>query len=409
MALTPVHELQTLIRDKIADHPQPLETETVHVAAAVGRVLAQDIVSAVNIPPADISAMDGYALQSAANAGSEWAVVGESVAGQAFSGCLLKGACVRIMTGAVVPDDCNTVIIQENVSLSDGRITLAKDVSEGANIRRKGEEIAAGDTVLTAGRILREADIMLLAALGYGEVPVHRKIRVALLSSGNELLEPGEPDTGRDDQIYDSNRAMLAARLARLPVEIIDFKQVGDDLEDILHVFDEVIRTADVLITTGGVSVGDYDFMRTAVERVGSVHHYKVALKPGKPFVFGRMMKTWFFGMPGNPVSGFVGFDIFLKAALWQICGAADIPEPLRFSATLSAPVKKNHSRTDIQRGIIERQTDGTWHARPCGSQDSHRILQVSRANAYLVLPAESGSLAVGESVTVQPFDGAFL
>ena len=409
MALTPVHELQTLIRDKIADHPQPLETETVPVAAAVGRVLAQDIVSAVNIPPADISAMDGYALQSAANAGSEWAVVGESVAGQAFSGCLLKGACVRIMTGAVVPDDCNTVIIQENVSLSDGRITLAKDVSEGANIRRKGEEIAAGDTVLTAGRILREADIMLLAALGYGEVPVHRKIRVALLSSGNELLEPGEPDTGRADQIYDSNRAMLAARLARLPVEIIDFKQVGDDLEDILHVFDEVIRTADVLITTGGVSVGDYDFMRTAVERVGSVHHYKVALKPGKPFVFGRMMKTWFFGMPGNPVSGFVGFDIFLKAALWQICGAADIPEPLRFSATLSAPVKKNHSRMDIQRGIIERQADGTWHARPCGSQDSHRILQVSRANAYLVIPAESGSLAVGESVTVQPFADAFL
>ena len=409
MALTPVHELQTLIYDKIADHPQPLETETVPVAAAVGRVLAQDIVSAVNIPPADISAMDGYALQSAANAGSEWAVVGESVAGQAFSGCLLKGACVRIMTGAVVPDDCNTVIIQENVSLSDGRITLAKDVSEGANIRRKGEEIAAGDTVLTAGRILREADIMLLAALGYGEVPVHRKIRVALLSSGNELLEPGEPDTGRADQIYDSNRAMLAARLARLPVEIIDFKQVGDDLEDILHVFDEVIRTADVLITTGGVSVGDYDFMRTAVERVGSVHHYKVALKPGKPFVFGRMMKTWFFGMPGNPVSGFVGFDIFLKAALWQICGAADIPEPLRFQAVLSAPVKKNHSRTDIQRGIIERQADGTWHARPCGSQDSHRILQVSRANAYLVIPAESGSLEAGESVTVQPFADAFL
>lgn len=409
MALTPVHELQTLIYDKIADHPQPLETETVPVAAAVGRVLAQDIVSAVNIPPADISAMDGYALQSAANAGSEWAVVGESVAGQAFSGCLLKGACVRIMTGAVVPDDCNTVIIQENVSLSDGRITLAKDVSEGANIRRKGEEIAAGDTVLTAERILREADIMLLAALGYGEVPVHRKIRVALLSSGNELLEPGEPDTGRADQIYDSNRAMLAARLARLPVEIIDFKQVGDDLEDILHVFDEVIRTADVLITTGGVSVGDYDFMRTAVERVGSVHHYKVALKPGKPFVFGRMMKTWFFGMPGNPVSGFVGFDIFLKAALWQICGAADIPEPLRFQAVLSAPVKKNHSRMDIQRGIIERQADGTWHARPCGSQDSHRILQVSRANAYLVIPAESGSLEAGESVTVQPFADAFL
>lgn len=409
MALTPVHELQALIRDKIAAHPLAVESESVPVAAAVGRVLAQDIVSAVNLPPADISAMDGYALPAAAAAGSEWAVAGESVAGQAFSGCLLEGACVRIMTGAVVPADCNTVIVQENVQFENGRIRIEKDVAAGANIRRKGEEVAVGDVVLTAGRILREADIMLLAALGLGEVPVHRKIRVALLSSGNELLEPGEPNNGRADQIYDSNRAMLAARLSQLPVEIIDFKQVDDDLEDVLHVFDEAVRAADVLITTGGVSVGDYDFMRTAVERVGSVHHYKVALKPGKPFVFGRMMKTWFFGMPGNPVSGFVGFDIFLKAALWQICGAADIPQPLRFNAVLSEPVTKNHSRTDIQRGIIERQADGTWHARPCGSQDSHRILQVSRANAYLVIPAESGSLEAGESVTVQPFTDAFL
>lgn len=409
MALTPVHELQTLIRDKIAAHPLAVESETVPATAAVGRILAEDIVSAVNLPPADISAMDGYALQSASDAGSEWAVAGESVAGLAFSGCLLEGACVRIMTGAVVPDDCNTVIVQENVQFENGRIRIEKDVSEGANIRRKGEEVAVGDVVLTAGRILREADIMLLAALGLGEVPVRRKIRVALLSSGNELLEPGEPNNGRTDQIYDSNRAMLAARLAQLPVEIIDFKQVGDDLEDVLHVFDDAVRAADVLITTGGVSVGDYDFMRTAVERVGSVHHYKVGLKPGKPFVFGQMMNTWFFGMPGNPVSGFVGFDIFLKAALWQLCGAADIPEPLRFQAVLSAPVKKNHSRMDIQRGIIERQADGTWHARPCGSQDSHRILQVSRANAYLVLPAESGSLEAGEIVTVQPFTDAFL
>ena len=257
MALTPVHELQALIRDKIAAHPLAVESETVPVAAAVGRVLAQDIVSAVNLPPADISAMDGYALQSASDAGSEWAVAGESVAGLAFSGCLLEGACVRIMTGAVVPDDCNTVIVQENVQFENGRIRIEKDVAAGANIRRKGEEVAAGDTVLTAGRILREADIMLLAALGLGEVPVHRKIRVALLSSGNELLEPGEPNNGRADQIYDSNRAMLAARLSQLPVEIIDFKQVDDDLEDVLHVFDEAVRAADVLLTTGGVSVGD--------------------------------------------------------------------------------------------------------------------------------------------------------
>ena len=202
---------------------------------------------------------------------------------------------------------------------------------------------------------------------------------------------------------------MLMARLAPLPVEVIDFGQVADRLEDVLKMLNKVINQADVLITTGGVSVGDYDFMREAVERVGSIHHYKVALKPGKPFVFGQIMTTWCFGLPGNPVSGFVGFDIFLKAALWQLCGAAEIPQPVRFTAKLAEPVKKNHSRTDIQRGIISRQKDGTWLAAPCGSQDSHRIYQVSRANAYLVLPAESGSLPVGAEVTVQPFAEAFL
>ena len=408
MALTPVHELQALIRDKIAAHPLAVESETVPAVAAVGRVLAEDIVSPVNLPPADISAMDGYALQSAAAAGSEWAVAGESVAGGAFSGCLLDGACVRIMTGAVVPADCNTVIVQENVKFENGSIRLEKDVAEGANIRRKGEEIAAGDTVLTAGRILREADIMLLAALGYAQIEVRRKLRVAVLSSGDELLEPGTADN-RTDRIYDSNRYMLMARLAPLPVEVIDFGQVADRLEDVLKMLNKVINQADVLITTGGVSVGDYDFMREAVERVGSIHHYKVALKPGKPFVFGQIMTTWCFGLPGNPVSGFVGFDIFLKAALWQLCGATDIPQPVRFTAKLAEPVKKNHSRTDIQRGIISRQDDGTWLATPCGSQDSHRIYQVSRANAYIVLPAESGSLPAGAEVTVQPFAEAFL
>ena len=408
MALTPVHELQALIHAKIAAVQKPLETETVPLVSAVGRVLAQDVAAAVNIPPADISAMDGYALPVAAAAGSEWKVVGESVAGQPFSGSLPTDGCVRIMTGAVVPAACSNVVIQENVQLQDGVIRLEKDAAEGGNIRRRGEEIAAGDTVLQVGRILRQADIMLLAALGYAQIEVRRKLRVAVLSSGDELLEPGTADN-RTDRIYDSNRYMLMARLAPLPVEVIDFGQVADRLEDVLKMLNKVIHQADVLITTGGVSVGDYDFMREAVERVGSIHHYKVALKPGKPFVFGQIMTTWCFGLPGNPVSGFVGFDIFLKSALWQLCGAAEIPQPVRFTAKLAEPVKKNHSRTDIQRGIISRQEDGTWLAAPCGSQDSHRIYQVSRANAYLILPAESGSLPAGAEVTVQPFTEAFL
>ncbi len=408
MALTPVHELQALIHDKIAAARRQPESERVPLVSALGRVLARDVVSAVNIPPADISAMDGYALPLAAAAGSEWQVVGESVAGQPFSGSLPADGCVRIMTGAVVPEGCRSVVIQENVQLADGLIRLEQDAAEGGNIRRCGEEIAAGDTVLQAGRILRQADVMLLSALGHAEIEVFRKVRVAVLSSGDELLEPGMADS-RPDRIYDSNRPMLKARLASLPVEVIDFGQVADRLEDVLKMLDKVIQQADVLITTGGVSVGDYDFMRTAVERVGSIHHYKVALKPGKPIVFGQMLNTWCFGLPGNPVSGFVGFDIFVKAALWQLCGAAEIPQPLRFTAKLAEPVSKNHSRTDIQRAIISRSPDGSWLAAPCGRQDSHRIYQVSRANAYLILPAESGSLPAGAEVTVQPFAEAFL
>ncbi|MDO4878356.1 MAG: molybdopterin molybdotransferase MoeA [Neisseria sp.] len=408
MPLTSVAELQTLIYSKIAQQNRLPNTEKAALDQAAGRILAADLTAPVNVPPADISAMDGYALPRAAQAGSIWEIAGESVAGQVFEGALAENACIRIMTGAVVPAGCNTVTVQENTVLEDGRITLLHDVKEGANIRRGGEEITAGGTVLKKGRILRQSDIMLLAALGYAQVPVYSKIKVAILSSGNELLEPGTP-TDRTDRIYDSNRHMLASRLAKLPVEVIDFGQVPDDLEAVLQVLNEVIQAADVLITTGGVSVGDYDFMREAVARIGSIHHYKVALKPGKPFVFGQMLKTWCFGLPGNPVSGFVGFDIFLKSALWQLCGAAEIPRPLRFNATLSAPVQKNHNRMDIQRGIIRQDENGNWLAEPCGKQDSHRILQVSHANAYIILPAEAGSLPEGAQVAVQPFADAFL
>ena len=408
MALIPVHELQALIYNKIAaTYKQPV-SERVPLVSALGRVLARNVVSALNLPPADISAMDGYALPIAAAVGSEWKVVGESVAGQPFSGSLPENGCVQIMTGAVMPEGCLSVVIQEDVQLHDGVIHLNKNVTEGDNIRRCGEEIVAGETVLLAGRILRQADIMLLAALGYAEIEVFRKVRVAVLSSSDELLDLGTVDS-RSDRIYDSNRPMLMARLASLPVEVIDFGRVADSLKDVLKMLDKVIRQTDVLITTGGVSVGDYDFMREAVKRMGSIHHYKVALKPGKPFVFGQIMDTWYFGLPGNPVSSFVGFDIFLKAALWQLCGVAKIPQPLRFTAKLVEPVTKNHSRTDIQRAVISRRPDGTWLAEPCGKQDSHRIYQVTRANAYLIMPAESGSLPIGAEVTVQPFERVFL
>ncbi|OSI11485.1 molybdopterin molybdotransferase MoeA [Neisseria zoodegmatis] len=408
MSLTSVTELQTLIRAHIDKSKYRPEIETVAVACAAGRVLAQDITSPLNIPCADISAMDGYTLPAAAEAGSRWQVAGESAAGKPFADNVPEGGCVRIMTGAVVPTGGACVVLKENVTVEENSIVLNQAARAGDNIRYCGEEVAIGNTVLQAGRILRTADIMLLAALGVGEVPVYRKIKVAVLSTGDELHEPGTP-VGRSDQVYDSNRHTLMARLNLLPVEVLDLGQAADDLEGVLHVLDEAAQQADVVITSGGVSVGDYDYVREAVLRLGAIHHYKVAVKPGKPFVFGKMLNTWYFGLPGNPVSGFVGFDLFIKEALWLLCGATDVPQPLRFSAVLTQPVKKSPGRTDIQRALLQQEADGSWSAAPSGAQDSHRVWGVSRANGYMILPCEAGDLPAGTLVTVQPFTEAFL
>ena len=408
MALTSVAELQTLIHEQITRYAQPLSTETLPVAQAVNRVLAQDIQSSLAIPVANMAAMDGYALPEAAAAGSRWRIVGESAAGRAFDGAIPADGCIRIMTGAVVPAACRSVVIQENTERNDNELTVTEATTEGSNIRRAGEEVAAGNTVLTAGRILRDADIMLLAALGVAEVPVFRKIKVAVLSTGDELREPGTPLTSLE-QIYDSNRHTLLARLSHLPIETLDLGQAPDNLVGVESLLVEAAAQADVVITSGGVSVGDYDYLRDAVSRIGTIHHYKVAMKPGKPFVFGSLSESWYFGLPGNPVSGFAGFDFFLKAALWSLAGAAEPPVPLRFAATLAQAVKKSPGRADMQRAILYRDEAGNWLAEPAGAQDSHRVWGVSRANAYLVLSAEQGSLPVGSTVTVQPFSEAFL
>lgn len=411
MALTTVEDLQTLIFERLAQSNTLPENENVAIYHALGRVLAQDVVSPLNAPAANVSAMDGYALPHAASAQTVFKIVGESSAGHLFSGSLKQGECIRIMTGAVVPDDCQTVTMQENTEVdANGNLILTKDMGAAENIRFKGEEIQTGQHVLQKGRILRDADIMLLAALGLAQVSVYRKLRVAILSTGDELTEVGKPLSG-SGQIYDSNRPMLWAKLLNMPIEIMDLGKIDDNLNSVKAALIQAAEQADVVITSGGVSVGDYDYLRQAVEEIGQIHHYKVAMKPGKPFVFGRLgeNKAWYFGLPGNPISGFVGFDVFVKQALWQLCGVNEVPQPLRFQAILSAPVKKAVGRMDIQRASITRQNDGWWTAAPCGSQDSHRILGISQANAYLILPQDSGSLNVGDVVEVQPFEQAFL
>ena len=407
MPLTPIAELQSIIQNHIAHRPFALGSESVALAQAAGRVLAQDIVAPVSIPSSHVSAMDGYALAQATPAHSRLTIVGESAAGSPFTGSLKAGECIRIMTGATVPACCSTVVIQENVIREGDCIVLQQDAHAAANIRYAGEEIQAGQTVLSAGRILRHADIMVLAAQGIASVVVQRKLRIAILSTGNELAEAGSSIAPH--QIYDSNRPMLHSKLRDCPADIVDLGKLPDSLEATVQTLHQAAADSDVVITSGGVSVGDYDYLRQAVAQVGTIHHYKVAMKPGKPFVFGQLGSAWYFGLPGNPVSGYVGFDLFIRAALWQIAGATPIPQPLRFQAALTRNVKKAAGRADIQRAIISQNSDGTWQATPTGKQDSHRILGVSQANAYMILPQESGDLAAGEWVTVQPLHEAFL
>ena len=407
MSLTPIAELQSIIQNHIARRPLALASESVSLAQAAGRVLAQDVVAPVAIPSSHVSAMDGYALPQAASAHSSLKIVGESAAGKPFTGSLKTGECIRIMTGATVPACCTTVIIQENVARDGDQIVLQQDAPAAANIRYAGEEIQAGQTLFTAGRILRHADIMVLAAQGIASVLVQRKLRIAVLSTGNELAEAGSPIAAH--QIYDSNRPMLHSKLRDCPADIIDLGKLPDNLAATVHMLHQAAEQSDVVITSGGVSVGDYDYLRQAVAQVGTIHHYKVAMKPGKPFVFGQLGSAWYFGLPGNPVSGFVGFDVFIRAALWQMAGAAHVPQPLRFQAALTRNVKKAAGRADIQRAIISQNSDGTWQATPTGKQDSHRILGVSQANAYMILPQECGDLAAGASVMVQPVGEAFV
>lgn len=407
MSLTSIAELQTIIQNHIAHRPLALGSESVSLAQAAGRVLAQDIVAPVSIPSSNVSAMDGYALAQATPAHSRLTIMGESAAGSPFTGSLKAGECIRIMTGATVPACCRTIIIQENVIRDGDHIVLQQDAPAAANIRYAGEEIQAGQTLFAAGRILRHADIMMLAAQGIASVAVQRKLRVAILSTGNELAEAGSPIAAH--QIYDSNRPMLHSKLRDCPVDIVDLGKLPDSLASTVQMLHQAAEQSDVVITSGGVSVGDYDYLRQAVAQVGTIHHYKVAMKPGKPFVFGQLGSAWYFGLPGNPVSGFVGFDVFIRAALWQIAGAADVPQPLRFQAALTRHVKKAAGRADIQRALISQNSDGTWQATPTGKQDSHRILGVSQANAYMILPQDSGDLAAGEWVTVQPLHETFL
>ena len=385
-------------------------------------ILAEDIASPFAIPRQNVSAMDGYAIakDSVLSADSTIDIVGESQAGSPYDGQISAGQGVRIFTGAVVPNSCDTVIMQENTNFAAIRdsidksqpypIILSQDAKRDDNIRKQGEEIETGESVLRKGKRLNLTDISLLANLGLDKVDVYQPLIVGVLATGDELVAIGQELTSLA-QIYNSNTPTLKTLLSHLPVTIRDYGIIADDLDKTVAAISQAMQECDVLISTAGVSVGDYDFLTTVIEQLGQINHYKVAMKPGKPFVFGELTKdlakpVLYFGLPGNPLSTIVGSLKFVIPALWQMAGAAPQERPVQLSltATLKNDIKKSVGRTDFQRGILLQNDNGEFEVESFTKQQSHRIKQLSHANCFIVLAQDSGNVAAGETVTVQPF-----
>ena len=384
-------------------------TESVAIRSALGRVLARDVISPIAVPAADNSAMDGYALRGsdlATDAPTRLRVAGKGFAGDVVGAAIAAGECVRIMTGAVMPPGLDTVVPQEFVQLdadSGGISVPPGKVRPGDNRRLAGEDLARGEAALRAGRVLRPADLGMLASLGQAEVPVRRRLRVAFFSTGNELRSIGEPLP--PGCVYDSNRYTLWGMLQRLGVELLDFGVVADDPDALRHTFTEAAAAADAVITSGGVSVGEADHTKQVMAQLGDVLFWRIAMRPGRPMAIGRIGDAVLFGLPGNPVAVMVTFYAFVRDALLAMSGAQVEPLPMLRAACTSA-IRKKPGRTEYQRGIVSRNERGEWRVAITGSQGSGILRSMSEANGLVVLHHEQGSVEAGGAVDVLPFEG---
>ena len=402
----PVARANEVIRSFVT----PVEgTDTLPVRAALGRVLAEDIVSPIDVPSHDNSAMDGYAVRSAdlsPDSPVTLAEIGAALAGREFRGEVGPGQCVRVMTGAVMPANTDTVVIQEVVKAEGGRITIPPGQQRGQNRRLAGEDLRKGKPALAAGALIRPAELGLLASLGMGEVKVKRRLRVAFFSTGDELRSVGERLGA--GEVYDSNRYTLYGMLARLGCEIIDMGVVRDDPALLEAAFRKAAASADAVVTSGGVSVGEADFTKQMMAKLGEVVFWKIAMRPGRPMAIGRIesegRSAFLFGLPGNPVAVMVTFYHFVRGALLHMMGRKDTDLPL-LRVKSQAAMRKKPGRTEFQRGILERR-DGEWTVRLTGAQGSGILRSMSEANCFVVLHHEQGNVAAGEPVDVMLMDG---
>lgn len=381
--------------------------ERVGVRAALGRILAEDVISPVDVPAHDNSAMDGYAVRHA-DLGAEEAtlrIVGTAYAGKPYAGPIGTGECIRIMTGGVVPATVDTIVMQEHTRTAGENVTIGPGHRKGQNLRRAGEDLARGGVALPRGKLLTPADIGLIASLGIAEVSVHRKLRVAFFSTGDELVSIGS--TLAEGQIYDSNRYTLFGMLNRLGVDFIDMGVVRDDPGLLEKAFVDAAEIADVIITSGGVSVGEADFIKDLLNQLGEVLFWKIAMKPGRPLAYGKIGKAHFFGLPGNPVSVMVTFYQFVRDALYVLMGRNPVPPLPVLKVECTSSLKKAPGRTEFQRGILACDESGRWSVRVTGEQGSGILRSMSEANCFIILPTDQGNVAPGTLVDVQVMEGA--
>ncbi|WP_107851688.1 molybdopterin molybdotransferase MoeA [Oceanimonas marisflavi] len=379
--------------------------ELVSLEQALNRVLADDVISPLDVPAFANSAMDGYALRAEDAASDGLELIGTSLAGHPFNDRVGPGQCVRIMTGAALPLGADSVVMQENCESVHNRIHIRGGVRPGQHVRQAAEDLAQGETVFRAGMRINARVLSVLASLGLEQVNVRRPLKVALLSTGDELKRPGE--LLAPGEIYDSNRIGLAAMLTRLGVDITDYGIIADDPDRIRATFVKAAASHDAVITSGGVSVGDADHTKTVLEEVGRIGFWKLAIKPGKPFAFGHIDQCAFFGLPGNPVSAAVTFHLLVRPALAKLAGEQLAPT-VTLQATALMPFNKSPGRMDFQRGRAEPQADGSLGVVPAGSQSSAVFSAMAEANCLLHLEQDRGRVETGETVTLELIDGLY-